>query len=199
MAKPGSLPRWADGASAQIVEPPSGTKDTGWGTGEKPANSYFNWFWNLVYQWISYLDAGALEGDHSITGNASVFGALTVTGDTVLDELEVGGQMVQTASYALVMSASTSHDDVAIGDASIIFAEPLGTSVTVTSFAGGLNGRGIEIWNVGAYSFDLLNEYPGANTANRLACPGSANLTLAPGERAFARYDGNISRWRVAK
>lgn len=57
MAKPVTLPRWADLAvPADIVDPPSGKKDSGWLTAEKPAHSYFNWYMNLVYQWTQYLD-----------------------------------------------------------------------------------------------------------------------------------------------
>lgn len=55
MAKPASLPRWAD-VGGDIVEPSSGKKDIGWIVSEQPPHSYFNWFQNLVYQWCDYLD-----------------------------------------------------------------------------------------------------------------------------------------------
>ncbi len=51
--KPASQPQWADGGSAQITEPSSGKKTLGW-VKEKPSFAFFNWFWNLVYQWIAW-------------------------------------------------------------------------------------------------------------------------------------------------
>ena len=56
---PTDLPRWADNAAAgDIVDPPATKKDVGWDTtGEKPPRTFFNWFWNLVYQWTAYLSS----------------------------------------------------------------------------------------------------------------------------------------------
>jgi len=51
--KPADLPQWADGGSAQITEPSAGKKALGW-VKEKPAFAFFNWFWNLAYQWIAW-------------------------------------------------------------------------------------------------------------------------------------------------
>src|SRR5260221_10162312 len=54
MAKPSSLPRWADSGGA-ITEPSSGKKDVGW-VAEKPPYQYFNWLLNLIYTWLLWLD-----------------------------------------------------------------------------------------------------------------------------------------------
>lgn len=51
--KPTDLPQWADGGSAQITEPSAGKKLLGW-IKEKPSFAFFNWFWNLVYQWLGW-------------------------------------------------------------------------------------------------------------------------------------------------
>lgn len=58
MARPASLPRWAT-SGATITAPSSGKQDTGWTGLEKPSEGVFNWFWNLVYQWLLYLSAAA--------------------------------------------------------------------------------------------------------------------------------------------
>lgn len=58
-SKPASLPRWSEtagGVPSNIVEPSSGQKDTGWTPGQKPPARFFNWYKNLVYKWIQYLD-----------------------------------------------------------------------------------------------------------------------------------------------
>lgn len=60
VAKPASVPRWAEDIggtpSANIVEPASSQKDSGWpGGGYKPPAEFFNWFQQLTYRWILYL------------------------------------------------------------------------------------------------------------------------------------------------
>lgn len=52
-SKPTKYPQWADGGT--IVEPSSGKKTLGWVV-EKPAYQYFNWLFNLLYQWVEWLD-----------------------------------------------------------------------------------------------------------------------------------------------
>lgn len=57
MPAPSEYPEWADGGSAQLVEPVSGKKQVGWTSGEKPANQILNWWQNLVFQWVEWLDS----------------------------------------------------------------------------------------------------------------------------------------------
>lgn len=82
MAKPASLPRWAD-VSGDIVEPTSGKKDVGWVADEEPPAQYFNWLLNLTYQWLEYVDGNSFEGnftfedDLQVDGDANVDGTLT--------------------------------------------------------------------------------------------------------------------------
>jgi hypothetical protein len=61
MAKPAELPRWAQTAlgalAANISDPVSGKKDTGFILNEVPTSGNTNWFWNTVYQWIKWLDS----------------------------------------------------------------------------------------------------------------------------------------------
>jgi hypothetical protein len=60
MAKPSTLPRWAETSggtpSSNIDEPSSGRKDIGWLDDERPPAWWLNWWKNTVYQWIKYLD-----------------------------------------------------------------------------------------------------------------------------------------------
>jgi len=77
MAKPLSLPRWAD-VGGEITVPSSGKQDIGW-IAEKPARQYFNWWMNLVYQWLVYLSNGSFEGASSFNSTLSVAGVLTAS------------------------------------------------------------------------------------------------------------------------
>lgn len=120
MAKPSTLPRWAN-VSGVLVEPNGAKKDVGWLVDERPPAEFFNWWMKTVYDWTAYLDAGALEDDHSIAGDLDVTGDLTsasiVTGpleagDTIVDDLTVGGTLLGdlTIGDDLVVT-----DDVLIG------------------------------------------------------------------------------------
>jgi hypothetical protein len=64
MAKPISLPRWAETVAGvpdtNITEPNEGKKDTGYVTGgDIPTSGGLNWWMRLVYKWIQWVDAAA--------------------------------------------------------------------------------------------------------------------------------------------
>lgn len=54
MAQPSQTPDWNTGG-ANRVDPSSGQKTSGWTVNQAPPSSYFNWWMNLVYQWVLYL------------------------------------------------------------------------------------------------------------------------------------------------
>jgi hypothetical protein len=54
-AKPSTLPSWA--SSGSIVEPSAGKKLVGHEAGEQPPAEYFNWLFNLLYQWTQFIDS----------------------------------------------------------------------------------------------------------------------------------------------
>jgi hypothetical protein len=54
MAQPSQTPDWNTGGSNR-TDPPSGQKISGWTVNQTPPSSYFNWWMNLVYQWVLYL------------------------------------------------------------------------------------------------------------------------------------------------
>lgn len=68
MARPTQLPEWATGVSAEVVEPSAAKKLLGWVV-EKPAHQFFNWWQELVHDWILYLS----EGGGSIPQFSSIF------------------------------------------------------------------------------------------------------------------------------
>lgn len=107
MAKPSTLPRWANLANpADIVDPPSGKKDTGWLTAEKPPHSYFNWFMNLVYLWAVYLDG--LTGE-ALTWTAAHVHNRNVTFHKGADPEAItcdGGATFTAASGATALTAT---------------------------------------------------------------------------------------------
>lgn len=96
MPKPTDLPVWATDAAYDApgedwdtedtkVEPSVERQEEGWEPESFPPAEELNWWQNLVYQWILYLDAGEFEGDVSIEGNLEVGGRLDVVGDVATD------------------------------------------------------------------------------------------------------------------
>lgn len=79
---PAKLPRWATltvvnsvTKAPNIVEPTESKKDLGWDSFEPPARNYFNWFQNLVYQWLDYFNFRLTVGQKITDGNgAQLFG-----------------------------------------------------------------------------------------------------------------------------
>lgn len=56
--RPSTDPVWASSVTALITTPPAIKQQAGWELTtpkEKPSLKYFNWWMNLVYQWILYL------------------------------------------------------------------------------------------------------------------------------------------------
>ena len=82
MPKPIKLPTWATGATS-ILEPSDGKKAQGWVPGEQPPASIFNYWQNLVHEWITWLDANGLVDGGSL-GDLLVNGTLSTTGDTMI-------------------------------------------------------------------------------------------------------------------
>lgn len=67
MAKPTDIPTWATdadypagpdawSATPTKVEPSTGQKEEGWDPAQRPPAQYWNWWMNLVGQWLEYVD-----------------------------------------------------------------------------------------------------------------------------------------------
>jgi len=83
VSRPSKYPRWADNGGV-IVEPTEGKKDIGDLTSEKPPAQYANWWKNLVFQWIAFLDgASALLFGDGGDGDATLDGVATPTFTTL--------------------------------------------------------------------------------------------------------------------
>lgn len=120
MPKPATLPAWAtDGTNND--EPSAGQKATGWTPGQTGVSDYDNWYKKLVYDWCSYLNSGALEGNHSIDGTLTVEDSIEVdaitaptTGLLAVDgDIETNGvyyfQGVQTLTIPSSMMYSSDN------------------------------------------------------------------------------------------
>lgn len=97
-SEPTTLPEWASDPAALIEVPTTGKQEQGWttstntpaGVGEKPPLQYFNWYQNLVYQWIGYLSEGFAALGTMATQDAD---AVAITGGTMADVVVTGGSI----------------------------------------------------------------------------------------------------------
>lgn len=55
MSRPANFLLWAKGNAADVIEPPSGTKATGWALPE-PEAEYMNWLFKTMDDWFAYLE-----------------------------------------------------------------------------------------------------------------------------------------------
>jgi hypothetical protein len=95
-SKPGTLPRWATVGGAQIVEPTEGKKTQGFNVQEKPPSQYFNWLYNLIYQWTQYLN----DPDSINLGS----GLLADLASAIIARLTMDPAANATAAYTLFAS-----------------------------------------------------------------------------------------------
>jgi hypothetical protein len=134
-AKPNiALARFADQPGADIVEPPSGLRDTGYVAGTPVAAGFMNALMFHHYEWDKYIsdgdvalhnvtantlelagtltcDVGAvIAGAITIGGNASIGGTLAVTGGTTLT-----GALAANGGLAIT-GTTTALGDVTVGN-----------------------------------------------------------------------------------
>lgn len=97
--KPTEKPEWASNNPTGIVSPSASKKESGWtGPPEKPPYQFFNWFQNLVFKWIDWLEEKA-----SLTFGGKPITTLTIT----------SGSITATSSQHVVdTEASAASDDL---------------------------------------------------------------------------------------
>lgn len=194
MPKPSTLPRWANlAAPADIVDPPSGKKDSGWLTGEKPPHSYFNWWKNLVYQWTVYLDG--LTGEALTWTAAHIFQAgVTMTRNSASETLLVQNSgsgpaiLVQgLGSGAAISSLANRNDGAIVGSNNNTGGSAAGVSGVCAQWGvrgwfaippntGGAGIRG-EAGSADSYGGSFTNATPGG-TAVIVTAPAAGSVGL---------------------
>lgn len=91
--RPTQIPRWAWGAAATLVQPPSGSAEAGFATRDEPPAQWFNWHFNAYGAWIDFLRGPDVEKwtraqwpgtpatDHFNAPSALAFDIDTITSD----------------------------------------------------------------------------------------------------------------------
>lgn len=136
MAKPTELPEWASGGGADITDPPSGKKSTGWIV-EKPAHDFFNWILNTIYKWTQWEQTGVKRTRQILTGSGTYTKPADVT-SILVRGWGGGGGGGGCAITAGNPKVTVSGGGASGGYAELLIASPAGTY----SFACGAAGTG---------------------------------------------------------
>jgi|GEM_PF-5878689 len=118
--------------------------------------------------------------------------SLTVTGAVAM-----GGAVSKTGviSPSSISTTQNNYNPAGLSSASII-RQASSANVTITGLAAQADGREIEYRNISAYNHTLSDESASSTAANRFDLP--YDLILLPGESVTLKYDGTLSRWRLA-
>ena len=76
--RPAVVPRWAWGAGATLVQPPSGSSEVGFSTAQRPPAQWFNWQLNATGAWIDFLRGPAVERWTRSEWPAAITGATAI-------------------------------------------------------------------------------------------------------------------------
>jgi len=125
MPRPTKLPTWAT-TSPHVLEPSDGKKAAGWVPGEQPPAAFFNYWQNLVHEWVTWLDESSLsDGAPATVGNLQVNGTLGTTGLTTIGtdgdgaSLQVNGSITTTGGVAVGVAGTPANLDVT-GNADVL-------------------------------------------------------------------------------
>lgn len=121
MAAPTDSTEWATSAGAEISEPSTGQKQTGWTHGTKPPAHWFNWWMRAVYRWIAYY--GTKDAANGLVGlDANAAAAIAAASGA--------------SGAALTVTTSKSNGTAISGTGN-------GTGVGLTGVGGGSSGTGV--------------------------------------------------------
>jgi len=146
MAKPTESAEWATSGGALLEIPALSKKQTGWSV-EKPNVKFMNFWMNIVYSWIVYLD-GAVDG---VVAQALNYDAIVGVGGTHADLNAVmadanildGSKILVTTPMALTATQIISKNDL------IIEFKPSALVSTVTGLAKAFQITGLRIKIIG--------------------------------------------------
>lgn len=164
--KPSILPRWASTLAAQILEPTSGAKDTGWLAGERPTAQTINWLFNNLYQWATYLD------EFLSTANTWV---AVQTFNSILSHLFFSGTTTNGAYYVLLRTTSQNDNNYVRLMVNIRASQDSGFAMSINANPTG--GIGVFQSDVAGDSMLYEFNYKGRLRISR-ATTGSAGATI---------------------
>lgn len=128
MARPSTLPTW-DTNLTNTTATPAGQTTDGWAVNAVPPSGVENYWKNLVYQWINWLNGNVLDQNWTFQGNVAVGGTTTFTGNTTCNGLLLanGGATLQTTTVqgnCTVTGNLSVQGSLTIASTETVYSEP---------------------------------------------------------------------------
>jgi parallel beta-helix repeat protein len=136
---------------------------------------------------ITTTNAGAL----TVTELGTFNGGLTAASNFTVTQAGNVAFQRNTTNY----TATGTQDDINFGTG-VLFRITSASALTITSIAGGVDGRVITLANAGSNAVTINND-AGGTAANRIITGTGANLSVPAGSTVQLAYDSADSRWRV--
>jgi len=151
---------------------------------------------------LSFVGSGAAQFDSAVTFNASgnTFGGTVTTGD----DLTIQATLFRNnPSNPTTLGSGNTNDynPTNLGSRSIFRITPdsaAGSTITgIVSMTAGMEITFFNIQTGATGTLTIAHESASSTAANRIICPGEANLAVLAGGSVTFWRDGTTSRWRV--
>lgn len=111
MEKPTAKPAWT---SANISEPSSTLKASGWVSGDKPYAEHFNWLLRNLSEWVEYLEekVGSLETQLEAERLRALAAEQSVANQVYTEQLRANAQETLLNSRLAVLEAMYDHGEI---------------------------------------------------------------------------------------
>ena len=214
MPKPILLPKWAIGPTAIKTAPTTSQEDVGYNAGDLPTHAEFNFLFELIYEWIVFIDDDLADGSTNNTNAIAsvkktfVYIDLTtydaITGPTLNDTInrkssnlkEIIDTSVDTKIQTAVDTLNTTISDLRITLPGMIsgfeYTGSGGTTVTFKSGIGTLHLSTATTWTDDQSKL-LLTNFVASGGSSRYIKVGSSDWAfagidgiMAPGVLGFA-------------
>ncbi len=150
-------------------------------------------------QFNSDLVANGPNTGFTVTNNALISGALSVSSLTTLTSLSVASTTI-TGNFVTPMgtaySATGTQNNVDFGTGSL-FQYNGSSTLTITGIAGGTDGRFIRIMNNSAYNITIANNSASSTASNQISTPSGTDVVVGPQVSVGLQYDVSGSHWHI--
>lgn len=138
--------------------------------------------------------------DPGLPGDTPPAGVRFINHSLLADYLWDGAAYRLQQRWEVVSPAQITADqnNYALSAAAGVFRLSTDAARTVTGFTNGVDGRRVQIFNVGAQNLIVANQSASSTAANRVITGTGASVTIAADGAARLVYDGTTARWRFA-
>ncbi len=139
------------------------------------------------------------SGGQTLVGGTDSGDVLTLQSNSSNDgvvELSDAITLPGSISPAEITGDQDDYDPTGLSGATVLRLSS-DSNRAITGLAGGIDGRIVIIYNVGAQKFRFTNEDAASTAANRFSFVNTRSVMVFPNDGVIFRYDGTESRWHT--